>query len=537
MKKSQLLTLLVIGLVLVPTTALAVVEGEPNLNATMGDNEVVPGEDTQVTVTLQNTGEIDQSSNSQLNQRVTTARGVTVELREENNRFGERDPPIEVNTGKLSLGQIPDGSAVPATFSISVDEDAPTGTYKIPVRVTYTYTESIDTASGDYDEEDVRETFRVNLRVVDNARFEIVNTTSDLAVGDSGPVSVNIENTGTAAAEDASVQVASQNNDFTFSRASTSSNYVGEWEPGEVRTLTYDAEVAAGATPRNYALTATVNYDDTDGVASSSEAMAFGVTPRDEQTFALENTQSTLRVGQEGQLTGEVVNNGETAARNAVVVFETENPNVNPIETEYAIGTLEAGERTDFSFDTEISETAEAGPRQFTLAVTYRNSDGESRESDPLDVQANVAGAQEEFDVEGVNTTFAAGESGRMTMTVTNNRAETLTDISAKLFVDAPISASDDEAFIESLEPGESATIAFSTSVGGGALTDKTYPVSLDFRYDTADGDTLISETYQVPVTVTEPEDDGGLPLPLIGGVVLLVLLGVGGYLYTRRSA
>lgn len=536
MKKAQLLTLLVIGLVLVPTSAVAIVEGEPNLSATVADNQVVAGEETQFTVTIQNSGEIDQSSNSQLNSRVTTARGVTAELRTENG-FSRQDPPIEINTGKQSIGSITDGAAIPVSFSITVDENAQPGRYKVPVRVTYTYTDYIDSESGNYDEDDVRETFYVNLRVVESARFEIVNTTSDLAVGDSGPVSVTLRNTGTAVANDASVQVSSQNSDFTFSKANTASNYVGSWEAGETRTLTYDAAVAAGATPRNYALTATVNYDDEDGVASSSDPLSFGVLPRNEQTFAIENAQSTLRVGQEGELTGTVVNNGETPARNAVVVFESSNPNVNPIETEYAVGTLGAGERANFSFDTEISEAAEAGPRQFTLTVTYRNTDGEARESDPLDVQAAVEGKQKEFTIEGVNTTFAAGESGRMTLTVTNNRAETLTDISAKLFVDAPISASDDEAFIESLEPGESATIVFGTSVGDGAVTDKTYPVKLDFRYDTADGDTLISETYQVPVTVTEPEDEGGLPLPLIGGVALLGLIGVGGYLYTRRSA
>jgi hypothetical protein len=534
MKKTQLLTILIVGLVLMPTTALAVVQGEPNLSATAPNNQVVAGEEVEFTVVLQNEGEIDESSNPQLNSQVTTAKAVTAQLRTDTG-FGNQDPPITVETNKQAVGSIPDGQSVPVTFSITVDEDAQPGNYKIPVRLTYSYTESIDPASGDYDQETEQRTVNVNLDVVDSARFEIDESSSDLAVGDSGPVSVTITNTGTEAAADANVQVTSQNSELTFSKANSASNYVGSWEPGESRTLTYDASVVSDATPRNFALTATVNYEDPDGVAKSSKALSFGVTPRDEQSFAVENTQSTLRVGQEGVLSGEIVNNGETPARNAVVRFETENPNVNPIETEYALGTIGAGERANFSFDTEISESAEAGPRQFTLTVEYRNAEGESRTSDPLDVQASVEGKQQEFDVEGVNTTFAAGDSGQMTMTVTNNRAETLTDISAKLFVDAPISASDDEAFIEQLEPGESETIVFGTSVGGSAIA-KTYPVKLDFRYDTPDGDTLISETYQVPVTVTEPEDEGGFPLPIIGGVVVFGLLGAAGYLYSRKS-
>ncbi|SEO78224.1 Uncharacterized conserved protein [Halogranum amylolyticum] len=534
MKKTQLLTILIVGLVLVPTSALAVVEGEPNLSATAPNNRVVAGEEVEFTVNLQNEGDISQSSNPSLNSQVTTAKAVTAELREEGS-FGNQDPPITIKTNKQAIGSIPDGQSVPATFSIHVDEDADPGNYKIPVRITYAYTESYDPQSGDYDQETERRTVNVNLNVVDSARFEIEEASGDLAVGDSGPVSVSITNTGSETASDANVAVTSENADLTFSESNTASNYVGSWEPGETRTLTYDATVAPGASPRNYALSATVNYEDGDGAAQSSKALSFGVTPRDEQSFAVENTESTLRVGQEGVLSGEIVNEGETAVRNAVLRFETENPNVNPIETEYALGTVEAGERANFSFDTEISESATAGPRQFTLTVEYRNTDGESRTSDPLDVQAAVDGKQKEFSVEGVNTTFAAGDDGEMTMTVTNNRAETLSDISAKLFVDAPISASDDEAFIEQLEPGESETIVFGTSVGGDAIA-KTYPVKLDFRYDTPDGDTFISETYQVPVTVTEAEDDGGIPLPIVVGVVVFGLLGVVGYLYSRNS-
>lgn len=534
MKKTQLFTILIVGLVLVPTTALAVVEGEPNLSATAPNNQVVAGEEVEFTVLLQNEGEISESSQPSLNSQVTTAKAVTAELRT-NAGFGNQDPPISVDTGKQAVGSIPDGQSIPVTFSITVDEDAQPGKYKVPVRVTYAYTESINPETGDYDEEGESRTFNVNLNVIDSANFEIESVSSDLAVGDSGPVSVDITNTGTEAASDASVQVASQNGELTFSEANSASNYVGSWEPGETRTLTYDATVAPGATPRNYALTATVNYEDSEGVAQSSDALSFGVTPRDEQSFSVENTQSTLRVGQEGTLSGEIVNNGETDARNAVVVFETESPNVNPVETEYALGTIGAGERANFSFATEISESAEAGPRQFTLAVEYRNADGESRTSDPLDVQASVGDKQKEFAVDGVNTTFSAGDSGEMTMTVTNNRDETMTDISAKLFVDAPISASDDEAFIEELEPGQSETIVFGTSVGGDAIA-KTYPVKVDFRYDTPDGDTLISETYQVPVTVVETENGGGFPMAIIGGLVVFGLLGAAGYLYSRAS-
>jgi hypothetical protein len=119
-------------------------------------------------------------------------------------------------------------------------------------------------------------------------------------------------------------------------------------------------------------------------------------------------------------------------------------------------------------------------------------------------------------------------------MTIENTANEPLTDISAKLFADSPISADDDEAFVSELGPGETTTITFSISAEGGAL-DKTYPLSLDFQYEEPDGDTPVSDTYRVPVEVTTESGGGGLPLLPIGAAVLVVLLGVGGYVRFRK--
>ena len=61
------------------------------------------------------------------------------------------------------------------------------------------------------------------------------------------------------------------------------------------------------------------------------------------------------------------------------------------------------------------------------------------------------------------------------------------------------------------------------------------FAVSLDFRYDVPDGDTLTSDTYRRAVTVVAPTDDGG-GLPLVPILVVVVLvLGAGWYYRTRR--
>jgi hypothetical protein len=216
-----------------------------------------------------------------------------------------------------------------------------------------------------------------------------------------------------------------------------------------------------------------------------------------------------------------------------VVNWESDHSNLSPQETEYAVGTLEPGESTTVSFGVDASDSAREGPRQFDFTVGYEDDSGDQQESDTLSVQSEVAASEDEFDVEPVNATISPGGSGTIDLTVTNTREVPLRDISAQLFADSPISADDDEAFVSELGPGESTTLTFSISAGGSAL-EKTYPISLDFQYEEPDGDTPVSDTYQVPVTVSSPNGGGGLPVVVIGAVLLVVVLGVGGYLRFR---
>jgi len=185
------------------------------------------------------------------------------------------------------------------------------------------------------------------------------------------------------------------------------------------------------------------------------------------------------------------------------------------------------------TFGVDASDSAEAGPRQFDFTASYRDDNGDRRESDTLEIRAPVEGEIDEFEIDTNGTAVRAGQSTVIELTVENAGDERLTDISAKLFADSPISANDDEAFVAALSPGESTTLTFSISAGGGAL-DKTYPLSLDFRYEEPDGDTPISDTYRVPVQVTTDDGGGGGLLGILGAVGLLSLLAIGGYVRFR---
>jgi hypothetical protein len=620
MTRSALTLVLVVAL-LASTVAVVPVSAadSPNAEIYVPDRTLEPGKTQKLTLQVVNEREDPD-------QEVRPAQAVSVNVK-------SGDTPIGVKSGRQYLGPLAEGQLKTASVQVTVPSDIDAGTHKLPVTVRFN--DKGDTLHVDR---------TAKVRIESQPRFKILNSSTTAPIGGKGAVSVTMKNVGDEKASESVVSLTSSSGDVTFGKSNSAKRFVGTWKTGEVRTVSYDASVAADGDPRNYTMQATVNYQDTDGIAGTSRALSFGVKPLPEQTFAVDNVSSTLNVGQRGTLSGTVTNTGTLAVNNAVVVFKSDDPAIRPVGSEYAIGTLEPnesrdfafdvrvngstdagprqlavqvryrnadddqlqgepidvradiepqrpefeirnvesslrvgsegtlrgdvvntgdapvtntvvvfqtssqtvtpveneyalgdlqpGENASFAFDTDISGSADAGPRQFSFRVRYRNADNVQQRSGSLDVQTSVGEETPEFEVERINSSVSAGGSDELRLRVTNARDEELSDISAKLYTESPLSTSDDQAYVESLAPGESEEIVFAISAGGDAL-EKPYPVKLDFKYDDTEGETTVSDTYQVPVSVTKSEG-GGPSLPLVG-VVALLAIGAGLVFYRRR--
>jgi hypothetical protein len=507
MTRTTLALLLTASLVLGPGVALAV--EDPNFDAYVPEPTLQPGGPAQVSVQLVNdANDASEQARTASNVRVTMNAG---------------DTPISVNSGTRVVGSMPDGAVRQLAFSVDVPRNVSAGTYRLPLTVEYEH-------SGD---ETDTQTVYATVRVKERARFEVVDSSMDASIGDTGTTSLTLKHVGESVATDTRVTVQSGSADVRFGQSASASRFVGQWEPGETRTVEYEATVASGADRREYALQATVAYDDENGTAHQYGPLAAGVRPAAKQSFALSNVQADLRAGEEGSVTATVVNEGPKTARDAVVVFTTQNPNVNALETEYALGDLGPNETAEFSLPVEVSGSAEAGPRQFSYRVEYRNHDGETRQSDALTARVEVAESRDVFAVEPTDATLSAGGSDTVTLTVTNQGDETVRNVRAKAFASDPLSVNDDEAYVQSLEPGESTEITFGVGAAGSALA-KTYVLEMDVQYEDADGDTRLSDTYQAPVEVTRSDGDGTPLSVIVGGVAVLAIAAVGGWVWFR---
>ena len=616
MKRKALTLFLVVALLASPLPVAAA--SAPDVDVYVPDRTLQPGQTQQLTLQIANDPQNGQES-------VRAAGNVRVQVR-------SGGTPIEVKSGEQFLGALQNGQMKPVNVQVSVPADIEGGRYELPV--TLKYRDGYDAIEREVD---------AVVKIDKRPRFEVVNSSTTAPVGGQGSISVALKNVGDQDAGESVVTLTSASGDITFGQTNSAKRFVGEWPTGEIRTVTYDAAVGSSADARDYTMQANVNYQGPDGIAGKSRALSFGVAPLPEQTFAVDNVtsslsvgqrgtisgtvtntgtltadnavivfqstdpairpvgseyaigslepnestdfkfdvrvngstdagprqfsvlmryrnadddrlesqpidvrarvepqradfeietvESTLRVGEEGTIRGEVVNAGDAPVTNAVLTFQTSSSTVTPVENEYALGDLQPGDSAEFAFDTDISGSADAGPRQFSFRVRYRNADNVQQRSGSIDVRTTVAEQSPEFRVERVNSSVSAGGSDQLRLRVTNARRQELSDISAKLYTEAPLSSSDDEAFIDSLGPNESEEIVFSVAAGGSAL-EKDYPVKLDFQYEDGEGDTTISDTYQIPVSVTQ-SDGGGVSLP-IAAVVALLAVG-GGLVYYRR--
>lgn len=478
---SRLTGLLVVAMVasLALGPGIAVATEDPRFETTVSEQYVTPGQTESLSVTVLNDAE-------DADDEVEKATNVNV-------RLLEGATPFTVTSGSRNLGTLRDGVPTQTAFMIDVPQDVDSGTYTLPVRITYEY-------DGDERETSTR---HIEVTVSDRARFDIIETKSDVNVKSDGQMSVTVENIGSEAATDATLQMESRTQSIAFEGSQSGIRSLGALEPGEHRTLHYSVTAREVAEPDQYPVTGTVKYDNSDGARQPSKPLASTVSVTREQSFTVNKTVADLRVDRDGTVTVSVKNTGPRSIQNGNVILETGGRSLHPTQTEVAVGDLDPGESASATYEIAVDEDTTPTDRQLTVHFDYEDLDGDRQRADPKTVRVGVTPEQPVYDVERVDTTVAAGDTREITIQVTNTDSVTVSSLNAKAYTDAPISIPDDSAFVSELEPGESTTVSFQVSAPGTALV-KDYPISLDFQYDEPDGDTKLTDAYDVPVTVVE---------------------------------
>jgi hypothetical protein len=497
---TRVLAVVFVLLLVVPAPAQALARGEPNLTVGLSDDTVRPGETATLSVVVANDADLEQASlsNPALNERVTTARAVEVSVEDEG--------PIEVRTGTHLVGSIPDGGAATLPVAVSVDADARPGTYQVPVEISYTYTSQVSELIGAAQQNTETVTRTLRVRVEAAPVFRVVETETDLRAGESGAVSVTVENVGRTAASDAQFTLRSP--DPALSTGEGATQFADRWAPGERRTLEYAVAVAEDARPAPYTLELAPTYRDDAGRVVTPATLLVGVTPVTDSRFAVVGVSSSVVAEGAGTVDVRLRNDGEQALREATVRLATDGGLA--VDGGQAgsrfVGAWAPGETRTVSYDVRAGPDSTAGTYSLSAAVTYTRVDGVSETTRMVPVGVEVA-APPTFAVEAVESDAVTGGSGSVELSLRNTADRTLAGATVALAapgtgltVDGGQSGT---RFVGEWAPGETRTVAYDLTAAP-TTAPGSYTLSVTVGYES--GTTAVSgRPLQVGVPVNDP--------------------------------
>ncbi|UWG49487.1 S-layer protein [Halalkaliarchaeum sp. AArc-CO] len=462
------------------------VSGEPALSVFAPNPTLEPGETTQLDVQVANDGTQRWGPGAQRDE-VTTARSVQIEVR-------DGGTPFAVETERQSIGSLRDGDVRSVPIAVRVPEGVEPGTYSLDVRLRYSYVAQSDPGSGVIQERTRRVTRTIDVRVEDRPRFQLHGIESNVQIGGTGTVAVEVENTGEEPASELAVPLESTSPNVGFGEAQRDTARVDRLEAGESTVLEYDVVVREGTTVRNYSLDGSVQFTDPDGIRGVEDGLSVGFTPLDPQGFAFEIEESTLRVGEVGTITGTVRNDGPLPVEGVSIA-----PAEGSLEVQggpYAVGDLAVDESATFRLRVAVPEAADTAPQRIDLSTTYRTDGDRDRvATEPVSVPID----EQEFDVRLEESTLRIGETGEIVGTVRNDGPVAVEGVTVTLG-EGTVEPRSRSYAVGDLEVDEAAEFRFRAVVPAG--TDAT-PQRIDVTttYRTAAGhDRSVIDPVRVPV-------------------------------------
>lgn len=240
----------------------------------------------------------------------------------------------------------------------------------------------------------------------------------------------------------------------------------------------------------------------------------------------------------------------ETQAVTAVGILGTlksDNSNITVKSGPQEAGTLQQGKQSasPTKFTIEINKNAPAGTYPLNLELAYKYQKNAQVSGDNLDAATGLVTNQgvgiwyenttqnqiievkvkkePYFEVTQVNGSLYPDKGGMLYVTYKNSGEEPAKDATVRLSASDPFSTTDDQAFLGTLKPGESAVAAFDLAVDKAA-TPKPYALDSEILYEDTEGHNQISDSVKVNTQVL-PAEKNKLPGFELGTGIAFVAL------------
>lgn len=258
-----------------------------------------------------------------------------------------------------------------------------------------------------------------------------------------------------------------------------------------------------------------------------NETIDLPITIKPEAFVAVESFSAEhLNAGNEGYLVMHLKNIGHVNASSAIVkIARNGNSPIIPTDSSIFIGDFPINGTVDPRFKVSIS--SEAGGQSYPLDVyiVYEDESGSPMTSKMTTIGIPVYG-KISFVVTGNPRPIIAGDKQVIEVIYQNTGSGIAYNAQSRISAVDPFTSNDDTAFLGDLAPGESAVARYEMSVDNSA-TPKEYGLDSEIRYKDALGNSQISDTMKVEVTV---EETSPVMTILIISVIILAVIAAGYY-------
>ncbi|RXA21301.1 hypothetical protein EQO05_02445 [Methanosarcina sp. MSH10X1] len=246
-----------------------------------------------------------------------------------------------------------------------------------------------------------------------------------------------------------------------------------------------------------------------------------------------------------------------TTAVGILAALKSEDPNIKVKSEAQQAGTLKQGKQSSSptKFTIEINKNASAGTYPLTLQLSYQYQNNVQVGGDEFDSTTGVVTNKEVgiwyenktqietieikvkeepyFEVANVTGDLYPGEGGTLRVTYKNSGEEPAKDATVRVSAADPFSTTDDQAYLGTLDAGESAVALFDMDVDEIA-TPKLYSLNSEILYEDADGHDQISDSIKINTEVLPARES--LPGYQMGTGVAFMALAAFFILLRKRS-
>lgn len=327
----------------------------------------------------------------------------------------------------------------------------------------------------------------------------------------------------------------------------TDPQMVGDIPGGAAVPVQFRIKISANATADEYQLPLTLQYRYLKVIVQERADM-FEYVYNDAKTTlpvtvrmqlhvkaeVLEAVPEHLTVGSEGYLNLKIKNIGpENGTLASVKLLRNGQSPIIPVDSTVFIGDFPSGETIACRYKVSVSDDATNQTYPVDITVSYTNREGTIVTSSKATVGVPV-NEQPDFTVISPVPEVPRGTESTVEVIYRNNGKITVRDASVRIAPHDPVSASDNNAFLGDIAPGETATATFVLLADPDADI-REYSFDSTLRYRDITGTSIASDPVPVQLNVV-PASGGISALAIAGFIVAIIVIGVAFTLYRQKN-